>query len=179
MLATVESARVRPRSLTQRLTAHPGDVAERGVAEAGQDVDVEVGAVALVGGEADVVGVEPFVDPAGEGDLAVFGVDEHVAVLVGFDGVRAGGGGFGGGGCYPCRRCRRGCGIGRATCRHVFSTQAMLLPFDADGVAGPCRWWPDHHGRSPCQGSSRLHDPDGRRVSVCAVGMWCWPSRRR
>lgn len=99
MLATVESARARPRSLTQRLTAHPGDVAERGVAEAGQDVDVEVGAVALVGGEADVVGVEPFVDPAGEGDLAVFGVDEHVAVLVGFDGVRAGGGGFGGGGC--------------------------------------------------------------------------------
>jgi hypothetical protein len=41
--------------------------------------------------------VEPFVNPGGEGELAIFRVDEHVALLVGFDRAGAGvGGGFGG-----------------------------------------------------------------------------------
>jgi hypothetical protein len=95
-------------------------------------VNVEVRAVALERGGADVVGVEPLVDPGGEGDLAVVGVDEHVAVLVGFDGVRAdGSGGLGG---MAAVGADGAVGVTESDAPHVAAF------FDPGHAAGSLRW---------------------------------------
>lgn len=80
--------------LDPRLDGHTADRRQGHVPETGQNVQVEVAAVAFRGGGPDVMDLAPHLRPLPKSDPTIAGVDVGVAALVGFD---VGGAGLGGG----------------------------------------------------------------------------------